>query len=249
MARGFEVTTGLVIQQGLFEISASANHNVGTRMQLADGRVFYMCLAGGNLTPGKMALTPLGLTAMDAQALTTVAANAKSVTITPTGSPTIAANDFAEGYFYVATGTTGAGQMAKIKSHGSSASNADVVLTLYDPLPLGISADGTGGTIRNPFRGVTHLANNTGAAAGIPLVSITSAYYGWLQTWGTAPALAGGTGTVGMELTVATTAGEVIVVTCDTTAKYNGLPMHVGYAAGITVTDAAYMPIMLKLYP
>lgn len=44
--RGFETTTGKVIKQGLFEESATANHNVGTRMQLADGRVFFYATEG-----------------------------------------------------------------------------------------------------------------------------------------------------------------------------------------------------------
>jgi phage baseplate assembly protein gpV len=151
MARGFEITTGLVIQQGIFEESSTAKHKVGTRMQLADGRVFYYAKAGGTLTVGSIASSPIQDADFDICAVTTVAAGAKAISVTPAGSNTVAANDYAEGYVVIQTASTGGGQIAKIKSSGASASNAAIVCTLYDPLLLGVSATATAEIIKNLY--------------------------------------------------------------------------------------------------
>jgi hypothetical protein len=249
MARGFEITTGLVIQQGIFEANTVAQHRIGTRMQLADGRVFYYAEAGGALTCGKMALSVLPTTDFDICAVSTGAANAKALTITPAGSPSVAANDFAEGYLVIHTGTTGAGQIAKIKSHDASASNSVISLVLYDPLVLVVNADCTAEIIRNPWKDVTHLADNTGTPVGVPLVAIASASFGWLQTWGVCALLAGGAGSITDKLVVATTGGEVTSLSIATEGAYTGTPVEVGHNLSVTMTDTYYHATYLTLYP
>ena len=83
MARGFEVTTGLVMQQGLFEESSTAKHRLGTRVQLADGRVFYYALAGEGLAQGKICIGALNNDTHQELAIAAVTvADDKSVTLT-----------------------------------------------------------------------------------------------------------------------------------------------------------------------
>ena len=250
MARGFEVTTGLVIQQGIFESSTVAKHKIGTRMQLADGRVFYYAETAGALAAGKMALAVLPTSDFDLCALDAAGVvGSKTIGITPAGSPTVAVNDFAEGWFIVHTGTTGGGQCRKIKSHDASASNSEITLVLYDPFTAVVHADATGEVIRNPYKDVTHLADDTGTAVGVPLVVIDSGSFGWLQTWGECALFAGGAGLIGAKLIVATTAGEVLSLSIDTTSVYNGFPMEVGRNLSVTLTDTDYHASFLTIRP
>jgi hypothetical protein len=218
-------------------------------MQLEDGRVFYYCETGGALTVGKVALSVLPTTDFDISAVSTGAANAKSLTITPAASPSVGANDFAEGYLVIQTGTTGAGQIAKIKSHNASTSNAVIVLELYDPLVLVVNADSTAEITRNPFRDVTHLANNTGTPVGVPLVAIGSGEFGWLQTWGTCSVLAGADGDIASRMIVATTGGEAVILTLTTGAAFTGTPVEIGQNLSVTLTDTYYHATYLTLFP
>ncbi len=250
MARGFEVTTGLVIQQGIFEQSTTARHKIGTRMQLADGRVFYYAETAGALAAGKMALSVLPTSDFDLCALDAAGVvGSKTIGITPAGSPSVAANDFAEGYFVVHTGTTGAGQCRKIKSHDASASNSEITLVLYDPFTAVVHADATGEIIRNPYKDVTHLANSTGTAVGVPLIVIASGSFGWLQTWGECALLAGSAGLINCALIVATTGGEVLSLSIDTTSVYNGYPQQVAKNLSVTLTDTDYHASFLYIRP
>jgi hypothetical protein len=218
-------------------------------MQLADGRVFYYAEAGASLTCGKMCLSVLPTTDFDVSVISTGAANDKVITITPAGSPSVSSNDFAEGYLVIHTGTTGAGQIAKISSHNASTSNAVIVLNLYDPLVLVVNADCTAEITRNPWKDVTHLADSTGTPVGVPLVAIASASFGWLQTWGTCALLAGGAGSITDRLVVATTAGEVTVLAIATQAAYTATPVEVGHNLSVTLTDTYYHASYLTLFP
>jgi hypothetical protein len=250
MARGFEVTTGLVIQQGIFESNTVQKHKIGTRMQLADGRVFYYCETAGALAAGKMAHSVLPTTDFDICALDAAGTvGSKTIGITPAGSPSVSANDFAEGYFVVHTGTTGAGQCRKIKAHDASDTNSEITLVLYDPFTAVVHADATGEIIRNPFKDVTHLANNTGTPVGVPLVVIDSGSFGWLQTWGECAMFAGSDGDINASLIIATTAGEVLSLTIDTTAAYAAAVPEVGRNLSVTMTDTKYHASMLTLRP
>jgi hypothetical protein len=217
-------------------------------MQLEDGRVFHYCETAGALTCGKMALSVLPTTDFDICALSTVAANGRSVVVTHAGSPSVAANDFAEGVLVVQAATTGGGQCVKIKASSAPSSKA-ITLTLHDPLVLGASSDATGEITRCVWKDVTHLANDTGTPAGVPLVAIGSGAFGWLQTWGTCALLAGGNGGITDRLIIATTAGEVITLTIATNGAYTGTPVEIGHSLAVTITDAKYHPTYLELYP
>jgi hypothetical protein len=195
-----------------------------------------------------MCLSVLPTADFDICAVTTVAADGKSIVITHAGSPSVAANDFAEGVLVVQTASTGAGQIAKIKSSSVPSSKA-ITLALYDPLVLGVSATATAEIIRNPWKDVTHLANDTGTPVGVPLVAIGSGSFGWLQTWGACSTLAGGNGGITDRLLVATTGGELITLTIATNGAYTGTPVEVGHSLAVTITDGKYHPTYLSLYP
>jgi hypothetical protein len=220
-------------------------------MQLADGRVFYYAEAAGDLTVGKLAQSVLPHADFDLCALTTEAVGSKTIGITPNGSPSVSANDFAEGYLIIHTGTTGAGQCRKISSHTlSPGDDSEFTLNLYDPFTAIINADATGEVLYNPFKFVTHLGDATGTGVGVPLVNIADGSFGWLQTWGECALLAGSAGVINAALQVAGTAGEVLTLTAvATTAKFNNATQRVGRNLSVTLTDAYYHATLLTLRP
>jgi hypothetical protein len=244
---GFEKTTGLVIQQGIFEESATAKHALGTRMQLADGRVFHYALAGGTLAAGKMCIStapPSGHEDVDTSAQS---AGDKEITVT-VNTTAVTANMYAEGYISTRE-TGGVGQTFKIrKNTATTETTGTSTLTLYDPIKTALLATGQADLLPNPFYKVTHSAAEENGAAGVPLIAVTSGYYFWLQTFGPATCLCDGSIPLGIMVVLGTVAGSVAAITAATNdwAKY-AYPI-VGSNIGAAGVDTKYTTIHLRLY-
>lgn len=245
---GFETTTGLVIQQGLFEILAAPKHAIGTRMQLADGRVFFYSQAGGsNLAAGKLNMsvaTPSGHE--DSDVAVAVSATDKEITVTP-ATAAVTVNQYAEGWVSTRE-TSGLGQFRKILSNPAAGIAANCKLTMYDPFTAAITTSGQVDLMRNPYSGVIESATEEQSPAGIPLVAVTAAYYFWNQTWGPANCLTDGNSALGSMLTPGTVAGSTAEFSTATNdiAGYD-MPL-VGHAM-ILSADGLYSVIFLKLAP
>lgn len=200
----------------LYNIHSSANWPIGTRWQLGD-RTFYFALANGDLPAGNLAQTPANGGATTAQQDCTVAVagavGGKTVSVT-IKTDTLVENQFRNGLLIVSAGSVaqGNGQSFRIKSHPAGAGN--VVFTLYDKIPVIINSTGGKVTLMaNKYNKVIPAPASTasGAPAGVPLVKITDAYYGWLQTWGPCGVLSGsGAITIGHGVTVGLETGAVI---------------------------------------
>jgi hypothetical protein len=248
MARGFEVTTGLIIQQGLFEESVSALHKIGTRMQLADGRVFYYALDGGSgLSPGMLNKSRATIGGHEDVDTSAQDINDKVVTVTPATTEIQLANEYAEGFISIRE-TTGAGQFRKIKSHPSAASADPCVMTLYDPWTVAITANEQADLIHNPMYKVIESATEELLPAGIPLIAVTASYYFWNQTWGIANVFQDGTNPLGSMVTPGTTAGSVVEYSTATNDIDGYLFPLVGimYILGATTK---YSVILLQIHP
>jgi hypothetical protein len=253
MARGFEVTTGLVMQQGLFEENIVAQHRIGTRVQLEDGRVFYYAMAGEALAQGKICISPINNDTIQECAIAAVTTvNGKSVTLTIPTTPVTEANMFEEGWIHARETGAGVGQCVKIKSHPSCLSGDDCVFTLYDPIAIALVTTGTADISMNPFRGVMQDAEEENNPAGIPLIAITDVqYYFWIQTWGIATVLAECASPIstGAPVTLGTVAGTVAPLATATNAIIGGLYPLVGQCYGSDADDLEYTAINLMIYP
>jgi len=253
MARGFEVTTGLVMLQGLFEQNVAAQHKIGTRVQLEDGRVFYYAQAGGGLTQGKMCVSALNNDTHQEMAIAVVTnVNDKSVTLTTPGTNVATANMYAEGFIHTRETGSGVGQCMKIKSHPSAASASALVFTLYDPIAIALVTTGTADVSASPFYGIVHNANEENNPAGITLIAVTSAYFAWVQTWGIATCLVDGTTaevTTGAPFTLGTVAGSVAPLATATNAIIGGLYPICGQGYGTDSDDGEYTAVNLMIYP
>lgn len=245
--RGFETTTGLVIKQGIFAEAASENHKVGTRMQLADGRVFYYAKAGGSMAAGKLSISvpPTANHTNQTGSGVAGAANAKSLTMN-VGATAVTANQYAEGWVCV-NDASGEGFMYKIKSHPACSASSTVTLTLYDPINTLLVASTSELTlIQNPFMDVTQSATEESIPAGIPSIAITDNYYFWLQTWGYAMCLRGDTAGLGSILRPDSTAGEVCGQTATNDIQITMPLVGISAVAGV---DGEYYPILLQIHP
>jgi hypothetical protein len=247
--RGFEVTTGLVIQQGIWNESSTAKHKIGTRMQLADGRVFYYAQANGALAAGKLCTSPVAV-ANHIEILTAAVAaiGAKAITSLDIGATAMTANQYAEGWLQT-NKVTGLGYSYKIKSHTSASSSGAVDVVLYDPIQVATDATTEFSFIYNPFAEVIVQATITEPPCGVPLFVVQDNYYAWLQTWGVCALLCGGTDASGMRLVAHTTDGSVTGYTTASEATSPHTSPHVGYAYGTVGVADEYKPVMLQLFP
>src|SRR3990167_4332605 len=133
--------SGLPVIYGINPHASEAvpSHPLGALGFTSDGRKFRYCLAGesalvaGELQQGRVE---------DAgdQSLVVEAAAIGATSVTTTGTVTVTANQYANG-FLVATGEagTGNGLYFRIKSH-PAATAAAVTLQLYEPIEVALSA-------------------------------------------------------------------------------------------------------------
>lgn len=241
--RGFETTTGKVIKQGLFEESATAHHNVGTRMQLADGRVFFYSKAGaGALGIGKNTQVAAQVANHQDMALSAASVGAKTFSATD-GGTAVVANYYVNGYFYINSGG-GAGQMLKVRANGASAGSAAFAIKTFDPIRTALASTPTGGLIANMFMATVQGTDEEIPSVGVPLIGVTAAYYYWSQTWGLANVFRGDTAAIGARLVAGATAGELDA----DNATYNPLFPLVGISME-TGVGADWQPVLLQVHP
>lgn len=206
---GFESTTGLVIQQGIFQESEEIRHAIGTRMQLADGRVFYYAKAGAvALSAGKLNMAALAIAGHeDCDVAAAVAVLDKQITLTPATAP-VTANQYAEGFVQVRS-ASGVGQMRKIRGHPAALTAANVVIDTYDPFTAAITTSGQANLIKCVQDEVIESAVEENVLAGVPLIAVTADYYFWNQTYGPASVLSDVAIAAGTMVNAGTVAGSV----------------------------------------
>ncbi len=158
---------------------------VGQKFQTADGRTVAIVNNGAvALAAGVLVQAPAEVTAFQKLAMTVPTAypaTAGSTQVLVTNSSTVLnINQFAGGYFEVASGT-GIGQFLRIASHQPAANGATFVVTLEDPIVTTLDATSKVSLLSNPYDGV--LINPTTATAApvgvslYPLAASTAATY------------------------------------------------------------------------
>jgi hypothetical protein len=210
--------------QDTFTSSAVQLHQLGTRAETKDGRVFRYGQAGGvALVPGKLYQSAVPLANHLANTPPDVAVGATSFVYTP-GATAGAANLYAEGYLQVDT-TPGQGYTYQVAGHPAIVSSTAFVLTLRDPIQVALTAAGsTVGLIAHPYKNVILTPTTaTAKVVGVPGAIIATTEYGWIQTRGPCSVLINGTpavtspvansGTTTGAVDVWTTAAAAVVVT------------------------------------
>lgn len=206
---GFEKTTGLVIQQGIFEISEEPKHQIGTCMKLVDGRKFMYARAGASaLSKGLLNFAVQTVGGHERVAVVAdVAVWDKAITLTMITAD-VTADQYAEGYISVRD-TAGVGQLKKIYKHGAGTAPADIEFIVYDPFTEAVTTSDFCDVIKNCSDGVIESATSTQVPSGVPLVDVTADYYFWNQCGGPASVLADGAIALGTTVAPGAVAGSV----------------------------------------
>lgn len=202
----------IVNAQDFRDISSTKQMMLGSKAYTADGRVYRYALAGGvTLAPGKICINK-DLTAehTNINVAATVAVGETVVTAT-LGNAAAAADEYADGYLTV-NDATGEGCNYLIKGHAAVLASGVISVHLAEPLKVGVTVTTTQVTLKpNPWSGVIiSIADQADQCVGVPNVSITNAYYGWLQTGGECAVLADEAVAKGLALTIgSSTVGAV----------------------------------------
>jgi len=201
---------GYASPQSVFETSTSQHHSLGTKAQLADGRVFFYGKHSLSTTLATgLLMTQPAVVANHQNRTTTGTAGQSTITIA-IGATAMTANQYAEGYFWADSGT-GLGQFRKIKSNGASAGSTTETITLYEPLTTTFAATPTGSLQKNLYSDlVVHPGNAVLAGTPVGVINVavgagnTTAQYFWIQTAGITAVSCEGSVTAGLQLTAAT---------------------------------------------
>ena len=185
-----------IVKQSIYEISLTAKHRLGERIEIGDGRVFHYAKAGlVDLVDGKLlqgAITDAQFLNMAIYATSAIGEAKAYVTL---GSTAVVQNAFAEGYLHCSN-TAPAGTYYKVASHLAASGAAHVVINLYDPLYKALTIASSLVTLtKNPWDGllVGPSAALTAPPLGVAIVDVTASYYFWAQTWGPCALLTRGT--------------------------------------------------------
>lgn len=180
------------------DTEATQSTPLGTKGYTKDGRVYRYGLAGGvTLAVGKMTEMAAIVANHANRTLSTAAVGATEIEIT-VGATAVTANQYAGGYLGINAGT-GLGIAYLIRGNDAidSSGTGTIFLDQEQPIKVATATADSKGTLKvHPFSGVVvtpSAATAGGTPTGVPNVSITNAYYGWLQTGGMCPLLSDST--------------------------------------------------------
>lgn len=222
------------VGQGQFTSSAVPLALAGARINTTDGRVFRYCRAGGGpLTAGTVVQGPATLSQHLGNTPPVVPAGATTFVYTP-GAIGVVANYYTDGMLQVDT-NPGAGFGYAIAGHDAVTSGTPFLLSLRDPIQVGLTGTSRVGLIPNPYGGVIPMptATATGLLVGVATYPIPAGEFGWLQTWGLCSCLVNGTPALGATVvapSAAIGAVDVITTTNLVTAQIVGHMAQLGVA-------------------
>jgi hypothetical protein len=232
-----------VLEQDIHQISSTQQGALGLRAETKDGREFRYGLAGAvALAIGKLAQQPAVVTTHQNVVVSGSAGDMQvSVTLGATNNATV--DQYKDGYLSGLSGT-GAGQTVRIRTHGAITLSTTGTLYLAEPLTTTFAATPKASLTLNPYSGglISTTADTTAQVIGVPIITITAAFYGWFQTKGIAAVLGNGTPAVGTGLIKsATTAGAV-----DTEAT-GTITQRVGQVYDTAAVSTSYITANLNI--
>lgn len=215
---------------------------LGQPASTPDGRTFRYALAGAStLAPGKLAVNAdVNSDATNKTIAASAAIGATTLTVDVTGS--ITANVYAGGYLTI-NDATGEGRSYLVVGNTGRTGSGEITVQLQEGLSVAVTVDVSEYTLTvNPYASlVISATDQADMPAGVPNVSITNAYYGWVQTGGSCAVLWDEAVAKGLALTIGTgVAGAVEALDAA------GEPqLGVAQMAGV---DTEYQPAWLTMY-
>jgi hypothetical protein len=169
--------------QSIYQSSSVPLAELGSRKVVGD-RVFrYARLGAIAAVPGDLLQMPATRAAIAVTAATTAQAGDRVITFFNT-AVAATVNQFAEGYIYQQSGTVANRIMYRVKSNASTAADANMAVTLYDPLQKSMNVTDLWQIKENPYSLVTQATAVSAPVAGVLICPATTNDYVWIQTWG-----------------------------------------------------------------
>lgn len=217
---------------------------VGTLGQDQYGDLYrYALIGGSNVSAGKLQLAPAQKTNHHNRAATaavTQNGRVRKVTLT-LGATAAVANEYAGGYLAF-NDNTPEGQTYRVTGHPAADSSATLEVTVDRPFVTSITTSSEATLVHSTWGGVVEGTAITQRAAGVPMIPMTAAYYGWVKTRGVAAVLIGSAATLGADLIVGGTAGAVTDRTDALGASAEPVVAVADIALGVT---GEYNPVRL----
>lgn len=230
-----------VFDQDFRDISSTKQQQIGSYGETPDGRGYRYALAGAStLAPGKINVAAtVDSNATNKTIARTTAAGVDQVVFDAGG--TIVADAYADGYLTI-NDATGEGVSCLVKGHTGVTGAGEITVNLVDKMPVALTIDVSEASLtRNPWSGVVvSVADQLDMAVGIANVSITAAYYGWVQTKGLCSALADESYAIGQELVI----GSSVVGALEAHDAAGEQTVAVAIVAGV---DTEYREVYLNI--
>ena len=233
-------------------LTSDQRHKLGTRMALADGRVFrYAKDSGSGIAAGRLVQAPATDAADDMDLAWSAGAAVGGTTITTGTSLTITKDQYKEGWLYTNDGA-GEGQIYPIKSNTAVSSAAGCVFTIDDEDGFAVALTATSslfGVVYNLYDGVlVQPTPSTTAAVGVSTTTVTASYYTWLQTWGPCALLdTGASWVVGDQLTSGETGAAGAAILLDSSSAQDN--QSIGYSMYIVPVTTDFGFVNLTIAP
>ena len=195
-----------------FASTAAQQFPLGTTIIRGEQEWRYAYNGGVALVPGYTVQNAASAGAAHDMDMVTAAAAVGDykITVTPTASTSMTANQYKEGFLFT-NDLTGEGQCMKIKSHPAITHSTTGIITLYDPVTLAIDATTLTGVRKNPYDSVVVVPHTTltGFTVGVCDIPVPINYYFWQCVKGLVAIHTIGTVVIGQGVTDDTTSGSV----------------------------------------
>lgn len=247
------LTNGMSAGQSIYQTVTTPLHPVGTRAVLPDGRVFYYSINRTNAILAAGKLTKMNEVSVDFDdlATNTAAVGDMVVNVTPVGTATFSANEFAGGFLSINSGTTGAGTQYRISHHAATTAATAFDIYLSEPIRVAFDANTTATVVPNPWSDCvitdadeTQFVNGA-APVAVPVGSDSAPVYFWNQTWGPATVLGNGTPAIGQAIQVSATTGGAFDALTEGAGTANQPIGTILY----TSVSGDYTPVFLTIAP
>lgn len=234
-----------------YEITTTGMHQVGSLGSDKYGDFYRFAKAGSsNISAGKLQLAPSPKTNHHnvAAAAAVSASSSNKVTVT-LGATAAVAQEYAGGYL-AASDNSPEGETFRVVSHPAADASATLEVTIDRMFPTAITTSSEFTLVHNAWNGVQESTTEELQPAGVPMVDITAAYYGWLKTRGVASILSAGAITINNAcMPSGATAGAVAQSTVLTEATDGNRQddMRIVGRAIVAGVDTEYRPIELYI--
>ena len=226
--------------QGLWEESSTQKECLGMLRIEPDGRKFRYAYASEALAVGKMSFMATAESNHVDCAVAAAAIGDTEIAVT-VGATAVTADMYKDGFLHVNDGT-GQGHQYLIDTCTACDASGVTYVTLKECIRVALVASSTSEVtlVRNPWGYVSQSTTEESGSAGIPLFGITSAYYFWIQTGGSAICLGSDSSGVGTMLSHDATEGALAAA-----ADY--VKGYVGFSWFTDQVSTEYKPVYLTI--